>query len=189
MAKKSAVKSKAAEPVNSDNRNVDTSWRALFNFAEKGHLVVLLPAIFLSALSGILLPALAIIFGKFFDAFSDFGAGTIGDSEFTQRVLIDIYALIGLGGATWLLKGGYFTIWLVFGELQAKSVRDALFQNLLERDLEWYESRTTGVGSLLSRLQRCEYCCRSLTAADLDAVKFVSCRLALLSLSAFASAT
>jgi ATP-binding cassette subfamily B (MDR/TAP) protein 1 len=162
MVKKSAAKPKAKESVNSDNQNVDISWRALFHFTEKGHLVVLLPAIFLSALSGILLPALAIFFGKFFDAFSGFGAGTISDAEFTKKVLIDTYALIGLGGTTWLLKGGYFTIWLVFGELQAKSVRDALFQNLLERDLEWYESRTTGVGSLLSRLQRCEYCSRSL---------------------------
>ena len=136
-----------------ERKNAVTSWRALFNFTDKTHLITLAPALFLSIISGILLPALAIFFGKFLDAFSSFGAGHLGGQDFMDKVLIDTYALIGLGGATWILKGGYFTIWLLFGELQAKSVRDALFQSLLEKDLDWYEMRTSGVGSLLSRSQ------------------------------------
>ncbi len=104
-------------------------------------------------MSGILLPALAIFFGKFFDALSSYGAGAINDDELKQKVLTNVYALIALGGATWLMQGGYFTAWLVFGELQAKDVRDTLFQTLLAKDLEWFEMRSTGVGSLLSRLQ------------------------------------
>lgn len=127
--------------------------KALFNFTKRSHLVVLLPALFLSTVSGILLPALAIFFGKFFDALSSYGAGAINDDELKQKVLTNVYALIALGGATWLMQGGYFTAWLVFGELQAKDVRDTLFQTLLAKDLEWFEMRSTGVGSLLSRLQ------------------------------------
>ena len=143
-------------PVMTDeqsDKKVVTSWRALFNFTDRSHLVVLIPALLLSTFSGILLPALSILFGIFFDALSAYGAGKIDDQEQTHKVLVNTYALLALGGATWLLKGGYFTVWLVFGELQAKRVRDLLFQSLLERELEWFEARSSGVGSLLSRLQ------------------------------------
>lgn len=70
-----------------------------------------------------------------------------------QKILINVYALIGIGLTTWLLKGGYFAAWLVFGEMQAKSVRDELFVDLLRKDLEWYDKRTVGIDVLLSRLQ------------------------------------
>ena len=131
----------------------ESGWKALFTFTTGLHLLVLLPGLILSTIAGILEPAVAIFFGKFFDTFSDFGAGQIDGQDLMRKSLVDIYGLIMIGGATWLLKGGYFTIWLVFGELQAKAVRDELFQNLLDKDLSWYESRSVGVASLLSRLQ------------------------------------
>ena len=58
--------------------------------------------------------------------------------------MVDVQALIALGAATWLVKGGYFASWPVFGELQAQSVRNELFENLLRKDLEWFETRTSG---------------------------------------------
>ena len=130
-----------------------TSWRSLFNFTDRFHSVALAPALLLSALSGVLLPAVAILMGKYFDALAKFGAGTISERELIQGVLSSTYGLVAIGGATWLLKGGYLTFWLVFGEMQAKSVRDRLFQSLLLKDLEWFEMRSNGVSSLLSRLQ------------------------------------
>jgi hypothetical protein len=130
-----------------------TSWRALFNFTDRAHLIALVPALILSAVSGILPAALAIFLGKYFDALANFGAGTINDRELAQRIQINTYGLIAIGGATWLMKGGFFTLWLIFGEMQAKSARDILFQCLLQKDLKWFEMRSTGIGSLLSRLQ------------------------------------
>jgi ATP-binding cassette subfamily B (MDR/TAP) protein 1 len=129
------------------------SWKALFTFTSRLHLLILVPSLFLSTVAGILQPAMAIFFGRFFDNFSDFGAGKINGQELMSKGLPDIHGLIAIGGATWLLKGGYFTTWLVFGELQAKGVRDELFQNLLQQDLGWFEARSSGVASLLSRLQ------------------------------------
>lgn len=130
-----------------------TSWKALFTFTSRLHLLILVPSMFLSTVAGILQPAMAIFFGKFFDNFSDFGAGKINGQKLMSRGLPDIYGLIVIGGATCLLKGGYFSTWLVFVELQAKGVRDELFQNLLETDLGWFEARSSGLASLLSRLQ------------------------------------
>jgi ATP-binding cassette subfamily B (MDR/TAP) protein 1 len=145
-----------AQPPLEDNKKFKeaiTSWRALFNFTDRAHLIALVPALILSAVSGILPAALAIFLGKYFDALANFGAGTINNHELAQKVQINTYGLIAIGGATWLMRGGFFTLWLIFGEMQAKSVRDILFQCLLQKDLEWFETRSTGVGSLLSRLQ------------------------------------
>lgn len=43
--------------------------------------------------------------------------------------------------------------WMTFGALQAREVRDRLFQDLLDKEVEWYETHTSGIGALLPRLQ------------------------------------
>jgi ATP-binding cassette, subfamily B (MDR/TAP), member 1 len=109
-------------------RKTTTSWRALFIFTDRAHLFMLTLDLVLSALSGILLPSVAIFMGKYFDALAKHGAGTISDHELEQKVLLSTYGLLVVGAATWVLKGGYFTLWLVFGEIQAKNARDKLFK-------------------------------------------------------------
>jgi ATP-binding cassette subfamily B (MDR/TAP) protein 1 len=98
---------------------------------------------------------MAIFLGRFFDAFADFATGKIPPETLTERTLKSVYALVAVGAGTLLLKGGLFAAWLSFGEMQAKGVRDELFQALLEKDLPWFEMREAGVGTLLARLQRC----------------------------------
>ncbi|KIW83100.1 hypothetical protein Z517_02344 [Fonsecaea pedrosoi CBS 271.37] len=129
-------------------------WRSIFRFTATAHLFVLLPAITISAAAGCLQPAMAFFFGQFFDTFSDFAAGKTDGSTFMHRSLRSLYALLGVAGATFFFKGILFSLWLVFGEMQARSIRELLFQSLLDREIEWYEARTIGVGTLLTRFQR-----------------------------------
>ena len=129
------------------------SWRSLFNFTSRSHLFPLLAALALSVASGIIIPALAVFLGLVFDSFTDFGAGTISGSSLIGKVSKNAIALAGLGSASWLLNGCYFMAWLVFGELQAKNVRDRLFDGMLQKDMEWYDMRKAGVGALIPRLQ------------------------------------
>ena len=128
-------------------------WRSLFNFTTKRHAFTLFFAIIFSIASGIVIPALALFLGSIFDAFTRFGAGMLWGPELVRRVSFDGLALLGLGSASWLLNGAYFMLWLVFGELQAKNVRDKLFDGLLEKDMEWYDMRKNGIGALLPRFQ------------------------------------
>ncbi len=130
-----------------------SEWKSLFNFSSRQHVPILTVAFLLSTAAGITGPALAIFFGKIFDAFSAYGSGAIDGDALMQRVSRDSIALCVLGCMVWLVKGGYFALWMVFGEMQAKNARDLLFQNLLEKDFEWYEMRTSGIGALLPRLQ------------------------------------
>jgi len=58
-----------------------------------------------------------------------------------------------LGGAAWLIEGAFLSSWMVFGELQAKSVREQMFVEMLDKEMEWYDLRQDGIGSLLIRIQ------------------------------------
>ncbi len=130
------------------------SWRSLFNFTARPHVFSLLLALTLAVASGIITPALSIFFGKVFDCFTTFGAGTISGSDLLKEVSKYGLALLGLGSASGLLNAGYFLFWLLFGECQAKSARDKLFDGMLEKEMRWYDMRKTGVDTLISRLQK-----------------------------------
>ncbi|KAI9825890.1 MAG: hypothetical protein M1832_000831 [Thelocarpon impressellum] len=136
-----------------DYRVARAGWRVLFSFTRRKHIASLATALILSVLAGIVIPASTIFLGKVFNAFTDFGGGSSSRRELLHKVSINCAALVVLGGVSWALNGGYFMCWLVFGELQAKSVRDKLFDGLMEKDMEWYDMRRNGVGALIPRLQ------------------------------------
>ncbi|ETI26967.1 hypothetical protein G647_10066 [Cladophialophora carrionii CBS 160.54] len=146
------------DPKNSAQTNqgygMFNGWRSLFSFTEKAHLPVLLAAIFMSTAAGSLQPIMAFFFGKFFDNFTDFASNKIDGATFMNRSLTSFYALFAVGGATFLFKGALFSLWLVFGEMQSRCVRELLFASLLDRDMHWYQARTSGVGTLLAKTQR-----------------------------------
>ena len=136
-----------------DGQVKNAQWSALFTFTTKAHILPLLIAVLLSISSGIVIPALAIFLGKLFNLFTEYGAGKLSGPDLVHKIsTYDIY-MLGLAGAGMLLNAGYFGFWLYFGELQAKNVRDRLFDGLLEKDMEWFDMRTAGVNTLLSRVQ------------------------------------
>jgi ATP-binding cassette, subfamily B (MDR/TAP), member 1 len=153
-----------------------SEWKSLFNFFSRQHLPVLIVALVLSTGAGVSGPVLAYFFGKIFDSFSNYGSGAANGDTLMRKVSRDAIALSVLGGTIWLAKGGYFALWMVFGELQAKNARDLLFQNLLEKDFEWYEMRTSGIGALLPRLQTWATPCRFLAVTDGVTARFVNCK-------------
>jgi hypothetical protein len=128
-------------------------WRSLFNFTSRTHVLPLAIAVLLAIASGIVIPGLAYFLGKIFNSFASFGANKLTGKDLVHKVTHDCIALAGLGSASWLLNGGYFMFWLFFGELQARNVRDKVFNGLLDKDIEWFEMRKSGIGALLPRLQ------------------------------------
>lgn len=128
-------------------------WRSLFNFTTRFHIFPLSVALVFSVASGVIIPALSIILGKMFDIFTKYGANELNGSELVRKVSIYGLVLVGLGSASGVLNAGYFMAWLAFGELQARNVRDRLFDAMLEKDMEWYDMRNAGIDTLISRLQ------------------------------------
>ncbi|MCJ1390627.1 hypothetical protein MMC18_003488 [Xylographa bjoerkii] len=128
-------------------------WSSLFNFTSRAHILPLIVAACLSVSSGIVIPALAIFLGKIFDTFADYGAGMISGSDLTKQTSVNGLYLLGLGSASWVLNGSFFMFWLLFGELQARHVREMLFNGMLQKEMEWYDMRKSGVNAMIPRLQ------------------------------------
>lgn len=131
----------------------DHSWVSLFNFTEKRHIFALAAAVFFALLSGLVIPAMAVIMGKSFGSFAAFGAEEITSDQLVAQVTWQITILAALGMGNWVTGGIFFASWLVFGELQAKVARERLFEGLIGKDLGWYDMRRSGVASLILRVQ------------------------------------
>ena len=55
--------------------------------------------------------------------------------------------------ASWLASSTFYALFLVFGELQARSARERMFEALLQKDIAWYDTRKGGVAALLPTIQ------------------------------------
>ena len=129
------------------------SWRSLFNFTSKKDTIPFFLALTASIAAGIVAPALAVFLGSIFDLFTNSGAGEISGTILLKKVSMYTIILAGLGTASGFLHASYFMLWLVFGELQGKHARERLFDCLLEKDMGWFDMRTDGIDTLLSRSQ------------------------------------
>lgn len=139
-------------PIEGDQVRKPT-WRALFGFTRRDHIFVLLIALIFSLASGIAIPALAIFLGKLFNLITNFGAGHLNGHKLVAKTSTYGLYLVALGCTSAALNAGYFGCWILFGELQAKAVRDRLFDGLLEKDMEWFDMRKAGANAMVQRLQ------------------------------------
>lgn len=128
-------------------------WKALFNFTTRKHLGPLCAALISAVASGAVVPVRSELMGKIFDQFARHGGGTFTQEDFKKQVIRWCLALVGLGAGSWLLNCGLFFTWILFGELQARSVRERLFSGLLVKEMAWYDTRTSGIGAMIPRLQ------------------------------------
>lgn len=137
----------------SEGLKAKAQWTASFTFTQRGHYGVLCLAIFFATCSALVQPTVSIFMGRYSDALAQFGGGFIDSGTLRDRTMVGVHAFIVLGCCTLFTNAGMFATWTIFGEMQAKSVREELFRSLLEKDLEWFEMRESGIASLLTRLQ------------------------------------
>jgi ATP-binding cassette subfamily B (MDR/TAP) protein 1 len=124
-------------------------WRALFFFTTKSHLTCLIVALVASLASGAITPAQSYLLGKAFNTFTSSGS----PSNILKTVSNYALYLAALGVGSWLTHFVFFSAWLAFGELQANSARERLFLGMLDKEIEWYDMRKTGIGAMIPRLQ------------------------------------
>lgn len=136
-----------------ESESKQASWLALFHFMSRSHIIIFTSAIVLSIASGVVIPALAVFLGRIFDLFTSFGAGQISGPDLVEKVTKYGIALAGLGSASGLLNATFFGLWVLFGELRVKSMREKLFEAMLGKDLEWYDMRKAGIETLIVRQQ------------------------------------
>ncbi|OBT62446.1 hypothetical protein VE03_08637 [Pseudogymnoascus sp. 23342-1-I1] len=118
-----------------EDSDMKPAWKSMFAFTTRGHLAVMVPAWISSITAGVIKPAMAIFMGFIFDDIAEYVAGSS----------------LGLGSC--LANAGFFGLWLVFGESQAKQARERLFTGLLRREMEWYDLCKDGISPVLIRIQ------------------------------------
>ncbi|PNH35644.1 hypothetical protein BJF96_g1214 [Verticillium dahliae] len=132
---------------------VKVSWRDLFAFTRWTHCVALVPAVVASCAVGAFKTSLAVTLGLFFQYTVDVADGSVGGPETIKRTAALSVILCGLGAGHWAANTVFFASWVLFGELQAKSIRERMFKSLLKKEMSWYDSQSEGVSSLLVRIE------------------------------------
>lgn len=138
-------------PTSKNRKNV-SRWRDLFAFTRKQHALPLGAALFVSIVAGVVGPALSIFLGKLFDTFAEFSSGKIDNTKFRADLSKDSLYLALIGLLSFFFGSGAFSAWMAFGELQARTCREEVFDGLLDKPVEWYDTRRSGVKALVARL-------------------------------------
>jgi ATP-binding cassette subfamily B (MDR/TAP) protein 1 len=131
----------------------NASWRSLFAFTSRQHTGHIACALVASISAGCIRPTSSIFYGKVFFALTTFGAGGSTAPEMMHEVSKWCLALTALSVASWIVDGVFWLLWVVFGELQAKNARQAMFSGMLDKDMEWYDLRENGISPLLIRIE------------------------------------
>ncbi|KAE8352917.1 P-loop containing nucleoside triphosphate hydrolase protein [Aspergillus coremiiformis] len=129
------------------------SWLSLFSFTTKRHTPTLCFAILFALLASASSPVFATLLGEIFDSLALFGSGRIAGQELIQKTKAASIKLVGLGVYSWFCNSVYFILFVIFGELQVANAREKLFNGLLQKDQEWFETQQDGTRTFLSCLQ------------------------------------
>lgn len=141
------------QPVAVDELDDKAAWRSLFIFTKRKHATTIALCLGSTLVSALLRPIAAIFFGKIFSLLTSFGTGSLSGEATLRGVGTWCTALVGLAGLTWITEFGFLSSWITFGELQARSVREEMFEGMVDKEMEWYDLRQDGIGSLLIRIQ------------------------------------
>lgn len=131
----------------------NTSWRSLFSFAHPSHSGVFLAATLASFATAAFRTALSIFIGHIFSIVAEFANGTRTGDSAIKGVERWCLALSGLGLGHWLASSALLSLWIVFGELQARNARRDVVSSLLGRDLACFDASDQGIPGLLLRIQ------------------------------------
>ncbi|KAK4176579.1 putative ABC transporter expressed in the mitochondrial inner membrane [Triangularia setosa] len=130
-----------------------STFATLFSFTRSKHIPLVLLSFFTASLVAAGRTAYAIMLGKIFEIVSKWGAGSLTPTEFVSQISQwSIYfVLLGLG--VWLFSSIDIALWVLSGELRARTTREIMFRALLRKTAGWYDLRGEGVWALLVQVQ------------------------------------
>jgi ATP-binding cassette subfamily B (MDR/TAP) protein 1 len=128
-------------------------WKTLFTFTTKQHIPVLIGGIVAASVAALTMPTFAVLYGRVSGQYTSYGKEEIGSNKFSGNVTKLCIILTGIGALNWIANSFYFFFFLVFGELQARSARDRIFDALIKKDMAWFDTRESGIAALLLTVQ------------------------------------
>lgn len=126
-----------------------SSLRDLFTFTRPRHVLVLLSALATASLVAAGRTAYAVLLGKVFEVVALWGAGSLDRHDFLSQITQWSVYFVVLGAGMWFICTVDIALWVVTGELRARTAREVLFTSLLNKSTEWYDLRMNGMASLM----------------------------------------
>ncbi|CRG90127.1 Mating factor M secretion protein mam1 [Talaromyces islandicus] len=139
---------------NNEDTPVKARWRSLFRFTTIRQLPLILVAFVLTIAVSATKIVFAFYLGQLFELFTQLGNGTTKGPQMLEGVRLNIFVLLVIGGASWVLNACFLFIWVTFAEFQVRCARQRLFAKLLDQDLAWFDMKEQGMGSFLSHSQK-----------------------------------
>lgn len=130
-----------------------STFRHLFAFTKREHTGSLALAIFGAACAAGFKVAFAVLIGQAVNIITPLGAGTISKDEAMANMTSWCIRFSVLGVAAWFFYAAFMASWIICGELVAYNTRKILFNNLLYKDMAWFDSQEDGISSVLSSIQ------------------------------------
>ncbi|KAJ8290697.1 hypothetical protein GJAV_G00016440 [Gymnothorax javanicus] len=134
----------------------------LFRYATPLEIILIMVGILCSAVHGIALPCMVVVFGKTTDSFVASGKRNnvttanftvdVNSSECIQEPGMDIEAMItisvyffsGIGGATLIFGTLQILLFLLTATMQTKRIRSKYFHAILHQPIEWFDTHHIG---------------------------------------------
>ncbi|KAK4187799.1 putative ABC transporter expressed in the mitochondrial inner membrane [Podospora australis] len=157
-----------------------STFATLFSFTHRRHIPLVAISFFTATIVAAGRTAYAILLGKIFEVVSEWGAGALTSSgllaEISQWCIY--FVLLGLG--VWLFSSIDIALWVVCGEIRARTTRETMFGALLGKTAGWYDLRGEGVWALLVQVQTQTRELQLATSQTLgflvcDALVFIAC--------------
>ncbi|PYI22303.1 ABC a-pheromone efflux pump AtrD [Aspergillus violaceofuscus CBS 115571] len=131
----------------------NAGWLSLFSFTTGKHAPTLIGGVVLALVASLPTPVFSILLGQIFNEFTLFGGQEITNHDLIRTTTKYCVRLAVLGAISWICNGCYYVLFVIFGELQVANARTELFDGLLRRDQEWFETQQDGTRVYLSSLQ------------------------------------
>ncbi|KAF2751990.1 P-loop containing nucleoside triphosphate hydrolase protein [Sporormia fimetaria CBS 119925] len=128
-------------------------WKLLFSFTTRRHIPLLFGALLVATIAAATQPANAVLFGLLFRKFADYGAGNISGAELLHKTSEYCIYLTAVCAVCLVASSLNCTLFMSFGELQVRSARERVFNALLGKNIEWYDTRENGIAAYLPSLQ------------------------------------
>ncbi|KAI4652720.1 uncharacterized protein J4E78_007547 [Alternaria triticimaculans] len=109
----------------------------------------LLGGIAMASVAALSMPAFAILYGLVSGQYTSHGEGSRSSSQLMSNMARFCVILTALATLNWIADSFYYLFFLRFGELQARSARNRIFDALIKKDMAWIDTREDGIAAFL----------------------------------------
>ncbi|KAH8906346.1 P-loop containing nucleoside triphosphate hydrolase protein [Coniochaeta sp. PMI_546] len=125
----------------------------LFAFTNPRQLGIILCAVCTAGVVAAGKTVYTVLLGRTFDVVAKYGASALSGQELFAQISQWCGYMTVLGVGMWALSSMDMALWITSGELRAVTARETLFSRMIEKEMDWFDTRGDGMSSLIIQTQ------------------------------------